>query len=59
MKASLFIASSREEVAQDAPWAKVIEPYPKIKEAWIACDTREAYEYALANRDKFLRHLDD
>lgn len=54
MKASLFIASSREEVARDAPWANVIEPLPELKDGWHACDTPEAYDYAFANRAKFL-----
>lgn len=54
MKASLFIASSREEVAQIAPWAKIIEPLSEFKDAWLACDTQEAYDYAFANRAKFL-----
>jgi len=54
MKASLFIASSRQEVASLAPWANIIEPLPELKDAWLACDTREAYNYAFANRAKFL-----
>ena len=54
MKASLFIADSREEVARDAPWAKIIEPLPELKDGWLACDTREAYDYAYDNRAKFL-----
>jgi hypothetical protein len=54
MKSSLFIASNREEVARDAPWAKIIEPLPELKDGWLACDTREAYDYAYANRAKFL-----
>jgi hypothetical protein len=54
MKASLFIASSREEVARDAPWANVIEPLPELKDGWLACDTPEAYDNAFANRAKFL-----
>ena len=54
MKASLFIASSREEVARDAPWAKIIEPLPELKDGWLACDTPESYDYAFANRAKFL-----
>ena len=54
MKASLFIASSREEVARDAPWANVIEPLTELKDGWLACDTPEAYGYAFANRGKFL-----
>ena len=57
MKASLFIASSREEVACDAPWAKIIKPLPELKDGWLACDTPEAYDYAFANRAKFIRHL--
>ena len=59
MKASLFIASSREEVAQDAPWAKIIEPIEGLKDGWLACDTPEALEYTLANRAKFLPDLGD
>jgi hypothetical protein len=54
MKASPFIASSREEVAEDAPWAKIIEPLAELRDGWLACDTREAYDYAFANRAKFL-----
>ncbi len=54
MKASLFIASNREEVARDAPWAKIIEPLPELKDGWLACDTIEAYDHAFANRANFL-----
>jgi len=54
MKASLVIASSREEVARNAPWAKFIEPLSELKDGWLACDTRKAYEYAFASRAKFL-----
>ena len=54
MKASLFIASTREEVAEDAPWAKIIEPLAELRDGWLACDTRQAYDYAYANRAKFL-----
>jgi hypothetical protein len=54
MKASLFIASSRQEVARDAPWATIIEPLPELKDGWLACDTLEAYIYAFTNRAKIL-----
>ncbi len=54
MKASLFIAGSRQEVARAAPWADIIEPLPELKDGWLACDTIEAYNYAYANRAKFL-----
>ncbi len=59
MKASLFIASSRDEVAQDAPWAKIIQPIEGLKDGWLACDTQEALEYTLANRAKFLPGIGD
>jgi hypothetical protein len=48
MKSSLFISSSREEIARDAPWARIIEPLPELKDGWLACDTQEAYDYAAA-----------
>ncbi|MFZ1074768.1 MAG: hypothetical protein WAN50_00110 [Minisyncoccia bacterium] len=58
MKASLIIASSRDEVAQDAPWAKIIAPIEGLKDG-IAYDTQEALEYTLANRAKFLPGIGD
>ena len=54
MKASVFVASSRAEVARDAAWANIIEPLPELKDGWLACDTLEAYNYAFANRAKLL-----
>ncbi len=54
MKASLFIAGSREEVARDAPWAKIIVPVPEHKDGWLACDNKEAYEYAMSDPVRFL-----
>ena len=50
----VLIASSRGEAAKAAIWATVIEPFPGHEGAWLACDSAEALEFALANRHKFI-----